>query len=174
MSQSEVTEFWISGPVDHVPELLQPVAHTLLQVQREINQIMFGFPDSLMWKKIAGTASPAFHLQHIRGVLDRLFTYANERSLNADHLKYLGAEGKDDPNITFTDLLKKLNECIDHSILQLSFIDIEHLNAFRGVGRRKLPSTVLGLLFHAAEHSMRHTGQLLVTIKILKSIKSDS
>ena len=105
--------------------------------------------------------------------MDRLFTYANERSLNADQLKYLGAEGKDDPNITLTELLKKLNECIDQSILQLSFIDIEHLNAFRGVGRRKLPSTVLGLLFHAAEHSMRHTGQLLVTIKILKSIKSD-
>ena len=36
-----------------------------------------------------------------------------------------------------------------------------------GVGRRKLPSTVLGLLFHAAEHTQRHTGQLLVTVRVL-------
>jgi uncharacterized damage-inducible protein DinB len=26
---------------------------------------------------------------------------------------------------------------------------------------------VLGLLFHAAEHTMRHTGQLLVTARLL-------
>jgi hypothetical protein len=37
----------------------------------------------------------------------------------------------------------------------------------RGVGRKQIPSTVLGLLFHSAEHTMRHTGQLLVTCKIL-------
>jgi len=37
----------------------------------------------------------------------------------------------------------------------------------RGVGRAQLPSNVLGLLFHAAEHTMRHTGQLLVTARIL-------
>ncbi|MEI9810890.1 MAG: hypothetical protein WDO16_25110 [Bacteroidota bacterium] len=44
------------------------------------------------------------------------------------------------------------------------------LTSVRGVGRAKIPSTVMGLLFHAAEHTMRHTGQLLVTAGILKAI----
>jgi len=39
----------------------------------------------------------------------------------------------------------------------------------RGVGRKQIPSNVIGLLFHAAEHTMRHTGQLLVTVKMLES-----
>lgn len=37
----------------------------------------------------------------------------------------------------------------------------------RSVGRAQLPSTLLGLLVHAAEHTQRHVGQLLVTARIL-------
>ena len=33
----------------------------------------------------------------------------------------------------------------------------------------QIPTTVIGLLFHAVEHTMRHTGQLLVTAKIVVS-----
>jgi hypothetical protein len=36
----------------------------------------------------------------------------------------------------------------------------------REVGRGRLPSTVLGLLVHAAEHTQRHVGQLLVTARV--------
>ena len=35
------------------------------------------------------------------------------------------------------------------------------------VGRAGLPTTTLGLLFHAAEHSTRHAGQAISTAKIL-------
>jgi hypothetical protein len=37
----------------------------------------------------------------------------------------------------------------------------------RLVGRLKLPSTVVGLLFHAAEHTQRHVGQAATTRKRL-------
>jgi uncharacterized damage-inducible protein DinB len=43
---------------------------------------------------------------------------------------------------------------------------------FRGVGRAQLPSNVLGLLFHAAEHASRHTGQVVTTAKMLKASTS--
>ena len=33
-------------------------------------------------------------------------------------------------------------------------------------GGAKLPSTVGGLLFHAAEHTLRHAGQALTTAKL--------
>ena len=38
----------------------------------------------------------------------------------------------------------------------------------RGVGRRQLPSTTLGLLFHAAEHTQRHVGQIVTTARVLE------
>jgi uncharacterized damage-inducible protein DinB len=39
----------------------------------------------------------------------------------------------------------------------------------RLVGRARIASTVIGLLVHAAEHTTRHTGQLVVTVKVLQS-----
>ena len=39
----------------------------------------------------------------------------------------------------------------------------------REVGRDRIPSTVGGLIFHAAEHTQRHLGQLLVTVRVLSS-----
>ena len=63
--------------------LLQPVAHALLQAREEVNLFMTAFPDGLLWDKPAGLASIAFHLQHLKGVLDRLFTYARGEKLSA-------------------------------------------------------------------------------------------
>ncbi|HRP30554.1 MAG TPA: DinB family protein [Agriterribacter sp.] len=163
-------EVWLRGPVDNIPALLQPVAHALLQAREEINLLMEDFPAALLWEKPGGVASPGFHLQHIRGVIERLLTYAGGEMLNAEQLSDLKKEGQ--PPSTFctvSDLLTPLNQQVDKAIAQLSNTDENILTAFRGVGRAQLPSTVLGLLVHAAEHTQRHTGQLLVTVKWLKS-----
>ncbi len=37
------TEYWLSGPVADVPDLLQPVAHALLQAEDEITDLMQEF-----------------------------------------------------------------------------------------------------------------------------------
>ena len=55
------------------------------------------------------------------------------------------------------------------AIDQLKNIDVKTLTEKRGVGRKQIPSTVIGLLFHAAEHIQRHVGQLIVTARILKA-----
>jgi uncharacterized damage-inducible protein DinB len=47
-------------------------------------------------------------------------------------------------------------------------VDDQALLDPRLVGRAQLPSNVLGLLFHAAEHTMRHTGQVITTAKIVR------
>jgi hypothetical protein len=39
----------------------------------------------------------------------------------------------------------------------------------RRVGRAGLPATVIGLLFHGAEHSTRHAGQAITTARILQN-----
>lgn len=131
--------------------------------------MMQRFPAILLWEKPAGLASPAFHLQHIAGVLNRLFTYARSEQLTAQQLKELSEEGKSNPDIDLIFLLRQLNNQVDASLAQLTTMDQKKLTEFRAVGRKQLPSTVMGLLFHAAEHTMRHTGQLLVTVRILNA-----
>jgi len=161
-------EFWLRGPLEEIPALLQPVAHALLQAREEINVLIADFPDTLLWEKPVGMASPGFHLQHLTGVLDRLFTYAQGKQLTVQQLTYLAAEGKEqDHDVQY--LLQNFNQQVDKAIKQLSEMDESSLTETRGVGRAQLPSTVIGLLVHAAEHTMRHTGQLMATIKILVS-----
>ena len=66
---SNKKEVWLRGPVENIPALLQPVAHALLQAN-EAQVIMENFPEKHLWQRPAGVASPAFHLQHLTGVLD--------------------------------------------------------------------------------------------------------
>lgn len=161
-------EVWLRGPLPDFPSALQPVAHALLQVQEEIHLLMKDFPTSLLWEKLAGMASPAFHLKHIAGVLDRMATYAKKELLSAEQFDYLKKEGDVERELTTEVLIKNLDDQITEFLYHVSQVNPEDLADFRGVGRAQLPSTVGGLLFHAAEHTQRHFGQLLVTVKFLE------
>lgn len=169
MSEIKLPEVWLRGPLVDVPALLQPVAHALLQAREELNELMTGFPETLLWEKLAGMASPAFHLQHLTGVLDRLFTYAKGGLLSDEQLACLVAEGKQgEGEISVKALVKAFNQKVDAVLQQLKTTDESTLTDWRGVGRAQLPSTVIGLYTHSAEHTMRHLGQLIVTVKVLK------
>ena len=163
------TEVWLRGPLEYTPALLQPVAQALLQAREEINEFMKDFPEELLWQQPAGAASPGFHLQHLTGVLDRLFTYAKGEQLSELQLNKLSREGVQQPSVKIQLLLQRFNKQVEDSITELNKTNESFLTQHREVGRNKLPSTVIGLYTHAAEHTMRHTGQLLVTVKFLKS-----
>lgn len=165
MSKPEV---WQRGPVEGVPSLLQPVAHAILESREEVDQILEGFDEKYLWERPAGVASVGFHLQHLAGVLDRLFTYARGKGLSEEQFALLKQE-KQQQDTTKAQLLEKFHAQVDQAVAQLRQTGEDTLLDARAVGRAGLPSNVLGLLFHAAEHSMRHTGQLLVTARILMS-----
>ena len=160
-------EVWLRGPLPEYGSELQPIAHAILQAQEEINLLMKDFPSELLWEKPADMASPAFHIQHMSGVLDRMATYAKSKSLSTEQFTYLKAEGERKDFLNTHQLVKQLDEQISHFLQVLSQTDPATLTDYRSVGRAKLPSTVGGLLFHAAEHMQRHFGQLLVTVKVL-------
>jgi uncharacterized damage-inducible protein DinB len=165
---SSKPEVWLRGPLNDIPALLQPVAHALLQAREEIDALMLNFPDELLWQKVAGMASPGFHLQHLAGVINRLFTYLQGKQLNQDQLNALEVEGKPIvEGVTVASLVEQFNKQVDEALKQLSQTDVNRLTAHREVGRGKLQSTVMGMYVHSAEHTMRHTGQLLVTVKVL-------
>ena len=171
MPPSPNTEYWLRGPVADIPALLQPVAHALLQSRDEVNALMEGFREERLWDRPGGVAPPGFHLQHLAGVLDRLLTYAKGDVLSPRQLGELAAEGRSlGSGGELAGLLERYNRQIDNALLQLAATPELSLTEPRGVGRARVPSTIGGLLFHAAEHSMRHTGQLLVTVRILQSV----
>jgi uncharacterized damage-inducible protein DinB len=167
--QTQTLEVWMRGPIAGLIPLLQPVAHAILQAREEVNMMMVDFPDELIWEKPAGVASVAFHLQHLSGVLDRLFTYANNQILNEDQLELLALESDTTQFLTVKGLLTRFNNQVNKALTQLKNIEEKTLLEPRGIGRKQIPTNQLGLLFHAAEHTQRHVGQLLVTIKFLKN-----
>ena len=164
-------EVWLCEPLPGILPALQPVAHALLQAREEVNGLMKDFPDALLWQRPAGVAAAGFHLQHMAGVLDRLFTYANGQVLSEVQLKQLAGEGRPAEAETVEWLVQQFSTQVDKSLAQISHISANELFETRGVGRAQIPSTVMGLLVHAAEHTMRHLGQLLVTVKVVSMDK---
>lgn len=163
------TEWWQRGPIDGVPGLLQPVAHILLQVRESVGEIVAPLTEPEWNARPAGVASAAFHVRHIAGVIDRLFTYARGNGLSPAQLAAIKLEGEELPAADVATVLGALSAQVDAALAELRTIDVATLSDFRGVGRAQLPSTVIGCLVHGAEHAMRHVGQLSVTARIVRS-----
>ena len=165
MSYSAPLEVWLCGPVPGVPALLQPVAHALLQAREELTAALADFPPALLNERPSDVASVGFHLQHLAGVLDRTFTYARSEALSLAQLAALAAESEllTPDAETLAQPLRRFSQQVDRALAQLCSTDFAVLTELRGVGRAQVPSTVIGLLVHAAEHTTRHLGQLLVT-----------
>jgi hypothetical protein len=167
---SQELEVWQRGPLPNLITLLQPIAHALLQADEEVELYMKDFPTELLWIRPAGLASPGFHLQHLTGVLDRVFTYAKGEKLSALQFEQLDQEGKDTiEGLTSEALVDKFRRQVGIAIEQLRRTPEAILTEYRGVGRAGLPSTVIGLFVHGAEHTMRHVGQLMVTVRVIQS-----
>jgi uncharacterized damage-inducible protein DinB len=146
----------------------------LLQAREEIRALLRDFPPDRLWNCPAGVASVGFHLQHVSGVVDRLFTYARGESLSDQQHRSLAAEETVSTQASINDLLDAFDARVENALNQLRGTDVQTLTAARTVGRKQLPSTVLGLLFHAAEHVQRHVGQLLVTARVQMHVTQDS
>lgn len=161
-------EVWLRGVfIEGVTPLLQPVGHALLQAGEELAIIMKNFKEVYLWSQPGGCASPGFHLLHIPGVLDRLLSYAEGKQLTEDQLAYLKKE-TEIQDVSSAYLEDRCHQQITVTIERLKYFSPDTLIQYRSVGRAALPSTVIGLCTHAAEHTMRHIGQLMVTVKVLK------
>jgi uncharacterized damage-inducible protein DinB len=168
MANQDQPEVWLRGPIDGIPALLQPVAHSLLQCREEVNAVVPAVTADQLWERPSGAASIGFHLRHAAGSLDRLFTYARGEQLSPAQRASLAAEAAADlaPHAAAR-LVADLSATIDRALEQLRNTPEDTLRDARGVGRAQMPSTVLGLLFHAAEHTQRHVGQIVTTAKVV-------
>ena len=163
-------EVWLRGPLPDVPRLLQPVAHSLLQCREEVQATIPGLSPEQLWTREAGAASVAYHVHHAAGSLDRLFTYARGEMLSESQLATLADESRTPtPLVDATRLADEFSVAVDRALSQLRATNEELLLEPRSVGRGRLPSTMIGLLFHAAEHTQRHMGQMITTAKFIRA-----
>jgi len=148
--------------------MLMPVAHALVQAREDLQRLASDVPAEQVWLRPGGAASIGFHVKHLGGALDRLFTYARGERLTDAQKEALRAEGEPGtPPASLLDLVNDASAQIDRALDQLRRTSRDQLLEHRGIGRAQLPSNVVGVLFHAAEHSTRHAGQVITTAKIL-------
>jgi uncharacterized damage-inducible protein DinB len=163
-------EAWLRGPLPDIAPELQPVAHALLQAREDVDRVTASLDTTTTWRSVGGAASIGFHLRHMTGSLDRLFTYARGEQLDGVQRAALAAEKQAAQDVAPATLLRDFHAAIDRAFAQLRSTPPDILNDARAVGRAGLPSTVRGLLYHAGEHTARHAGQISTTARILDGL----
>lgn len=165
------TEAWQRGPVPGFDPLLMPVVHALIQAREDLERLIPAVPADHVWSRPGNAASLGFHVRHAGGALDRLFTYARGEGLSDAQRAALRLEGDPgEPAAALSTLVADASHIIDAAMEQLRATPRESLLEDRKVGRAGLPATVLGLLFHAAEHTTRHVGQAMTTALIQRAL----
>jgi len=107
-----------------------------------------------------------FHLRHVAGSLDRLTTYLGGRSLDAAQMGALAAEME--PGASLEELLADVDRALQRAETIVRAIDPTTFAEPRWVGRKRLPTTVIGLLVHIAEHTQRHLGQAITAAQLAR------
>lgn len=165
---SALPDPWLRGPVEGIPPLLQPVAHALIAAGEDIDRAAATITPDELWARPGDVASVGFHIAHLAGSTDRLLTYARGETLSENQRAALTRErAVAEARPPLEELLIALRETIRRGLDQLAATDAATLTEPRAVGRAAT-STVLGLLFHAADHAARHAGQVVTTAKVVR------
>lgn len=163
-------EPWLRGPVPDVDPYLMPAAHALLQAAEDLNHWASPLTVDELWASPNGAPPVGFHLRHIAGSIDRLLTYSRGDALTPSQLATLAAEREPgDPPGDAAALVAGAQRAITGALAVLRATPRETLLEPRSVGRAALPSTVLGLLVHIAEHTQRHVGQVVTTSRVVRA-----
>jgi uncharacterized damage-inducible protein DinB len=162
-----MAEPWLRGPIAGMPAMVMPAAHALMQAAEDIPRAVDGLTTAQLWALPGGAAAVGFHLRHLAGSIDRLLTYARGEMLTDEQMTQLEAEISDDCR-SADELARDALAAIERAISAMRETPPGIYLEPRGVGRRRLPSTVLGLLAHIAEHTQRHVGAIIATAKVVR------
>jgi hypothetical protein len=164
-------EPWLRGPLTGFSRRTMPAAHALMQSREDLETHAGGLTVEEIWREPGGAPSAGFHLRHIDGSIDRLLTYTAGRDLTEEQFQFLAAERlPGNPPTDARTLIAAAHARIEEAINVIRATPDEILFEGRTVGRARLPTYALGLLFHIAEHTQRHTGQLIATAKIARGL----
>jgi uncharacterized damage-inducible protein DinB len=162
----EHVEPWLRGAIPGVPRPVMPLFFSFSLVREDIQRHASDLRPDQLWKKIGNNAPVGFHMRHIGGSIDRLLTYLEGGQLSEQQLASVKQESTGDAG--FAEVYEELDGKLRDAEQRLKAVDVSDLYAPRYVGRKRLESTVLGLLVHIAEHTQRHLGQAITTAKLAR------
>ena len=164
---TSMSEPWLSGHHSAVHPLLRPLLFSFEQALEDLRLWTSRIPPGTVWSTPHGLAPVGFQLRHIAGSVDRLFTYAEGHQLSESQMMTLRSEME--PTGNLEELLMEVETVFKKVADKVCQFDPTTLSALRAVGKKQLPTTVIGLLVHIAEHTQRHVGQAILTSKLLAS-----
>jgi uncharacterized damage-inducible protein DinB len=161
--------------------LRRAVVHALELAEEDVERSCGGLGDEAMFARpgglhpteqthsagTPGVAPVAFHLRHMARSLDRLLTYAEGRMLDEAQMEALKTELEGGGSAA--EVMREFREGIARASERVREFAAESYEEARGVGRKRLLTTVGGLLIHCAEHTARHVGQAVTTAKLVRS-----
>ena len=155
------------GPLAGVDPLLAPVLFSFEQAREDLEAHTAGLSGRELWARPYGLTSVGFHLRHIAGSVGRLTAYLEGKPLTSEQLQALAEEST--PEGTTEELLEALHASLRQAEAAIRAVDSQRLTEARWVGRKRLPTTVIGLLVHIAEHTQRHVGQAIAAAKLARA-----
>lgn len=162
-------EPWLRGPNISIHPIARPLVHALTQVREDLDYWTAGITTPEMWARPFGLGPLGFHIRHIGGSADRLTTYLEGEQLTEQQLARLDRENEH--GASRDQLLEELELYLTRCEAVVEALDPRTWQDVREVGRKRLPTTVAGLVTHIAEHSQRHLGAAIVTVKVLKALR---
>jgi uncharacterized damage-inducible protein DinB len=166
-----VPEPWLRGPIHGLDPLLAPILYAFEQAREDLQKYTAPLSTAQIWATPHGFGSVGFHIRHIAGSVERLMTYVKQQQLSDSQMAALAAEHR--PGATREELLAGLDRAFREAETVVRALDPSRLAEAREVGRKRLPSTVIGLLTHIAEHTQRHVGQAISAAKLALTLPPD-
>lgn len=160
-------EPWLRGPNVAIHPIARPLAHSMTQVREDLAHWTEGLSTEQMWARPMGLGPIGFHIRHIGRSADRLTTYLEGQQLSDAQLDALRTEME--PGASRQELLEELDLHLIRCESVIESTDPRTWFEAREVGRKRLPTTVGGLVTHIAEHSQRHVGEAIVTAKVVRA-----
>jgi uncharacterized damage-inducible protein DinB len=163
-------EPWLRGTHTEVPAVGRAVLHAFDLALDDLTKWTEGLTDAEVHAQPLGLTSVAFHLRHIARSADRLLSYAEGSQLSTEQLTALKAEQSGEESLG--ELLAEVEVSFSNAADRVRVLATANFDTFRGVGRKQLPTSIGGALIHVADHTQRHVGQVVTTVKVLKALRA--
>jgi uncharacterized damage-inducible protein DinB len=161
-------EPWLRGTHSDLPAVLRAIVHAFELAEQDVHCWTAELSEADLHATPHGLTSIAFHLRHIPRSLDRMLTYAEGGQLSSEQIVALKTES--DSGVSRDELFSEFNAGLASATQRVRAFVGADIDQPRGVGKKQLPTSVGGLLIHLADHTQRHTGQIVTTAKVIKAM----
>jgi uncharacterized damage-inducible protein DinB len=160
-------EPWLRGNYTELPAVLRAILHAFDLAREDAVLWADDLSESELHSSPSGLTPVSFHMRHIVRSLDRLLTYAEGNQLSSEQL--IAYKTELDPAVSREEILAEFHQGLDRAAERVRAFATADLEQPRLVGKKQLPASLGGLLVHLADHTQRHTGQIITTAKLIKN-----